>query len=69
MTECMNQFTENSYDIAWNSGKFLTQLGLYQDCLDKPDFKYGLLEIFNKTTSHALGVSMGTCMPEVCPKD
>ena len=66
MTDCFSEVERSQEVIVWNSGKFVTQLGLFDDCLSNSSLKYGLLDMFNKTTHKPLGVMMGTCLPNIC---
>jgi hypothetical protein len=52
-----------------NSGKSLTQLGLFEDCVSLEEMKYGLLEMMNKTTNAPVGIQMGFCLPKECSKE
>lgn len=49
-----------------DSGRMVTQMGLFDDCIREPQMDYGLLEFINKTTMLPIGVDMGLCLPHIC---
>jgi hypothetical protein len=63
----MDGFNDNKPEYLLNSGKFLAQMGLYQDCVDLP-FKssYFMADFINANTRADAVMFMGVCMPAVC---
>lgn len=67
-TECMEAIISHSSEVAMYSAKSITQMGLFQDCIQS-GLKYGLLALKDKNTSADLEIEMGLCIPQVCQRE
>ena len=65
-TKCEVAVVLNKQIVLMDSGRMVTQMGLFDDCIREPQMDYGLLEFINKTTMLPIGVDMGLCLPHIC---
>lgn len=63
--ECQQQIVEHAEQVLYNSGHFLQQFGLYDECLSD-NLTYTLSLIYkgvNGTNGVYSGLYMGLCLP------
>lgn len=64
--ECVN-LVKNNLEFAFNSGKFLAQMGRFDSCDDMDNSSY-FLAYFNRSNKSA-NVNIGLCLPDVCSNE
>jgi hypothetical protein len=62
MNQCIEKVKENALTLLYDSGKFIEQIGLYEQC-NEDQMNYTLSLIKNKTTQAYTGLYMGLCLP------
>lgn len=66
MDICQQKVHDDAMTWLQNSGKFIEQLGLTEECMALKNTVYYLVTFMNNNTKLDSGAFIGLCLPEEC---